>query len=86
LAAIFVAFTASLGAGDSIWNSRSAKWLALMIVFVLAMGVVTFYYTIQLESQPPDEQDGSSAQLVTPRDGSFALAGHVRSQRLHLHT
>jgi hypothetical protein len=66
LAVIFVAFTAALGASDSLWNSRTAKWLALMIVVVLAMGVVTFYYTVQLENQPPDEQDGSSAELVLP--------------------
>lgn len=63
LAALFVGYSAALSSADSIWNARTAKWLALMLVALLAMGVVTFYYALQVENEPPDEPDGSAASL-----------------------
>jgi hypothetical protein len=64
LSIAFVAYTAALLTGDSIWNTRSAKWLALMIVLLLGMGVVTYYYVLQVEnSDSGQDQENSAVSL-----------------------
>ena len=64
LAVAFVAYSAALLAGESIWNARSAKWLALIIVLVLATGVITYYYVLQVEnSDPGQDQENSAVSL-----------------------
>jgi len=64
LAVAFVAYSAALLAGESIWNARSAKWLALIIVLVLATGVVTYYYVLQVEnSDSSQDQENSAVSL-----------------------
>jgi hypothetical protein len=64
LAIAFVAYSAALLTSDSIWNVRSAKWLALMIVLLLAIGVVTYYYVLQVEnSDSGQEQENSAVSL-----------------------
>jgi hypothetical protein len=64
LPVVFVAYSAALLAGDSIWNARSAKWLALIIVLLLGMGVVTYYYVLQVEnSESGQEQENSAVSL-----------------------
>jgi drug/metabolite transporter (DMT)-like permease len=60
LAAVCVAYSVALASADSVWNTRTAKWLALILVLVGAMGVVTFYYALQVQNEPPDEQDTSA--------------------------
>lgn len=60
LAAVCVAYSVALTSADSVWNLRTAKWLALILVFLGAMGVVTFYYALQVQNEPPDEQDTSA--------------------------
>jgi len=64
LAVAFVAYSAALLAGESLWNARSAKWLALIIVLVLATGVVTYYYVLQVEnSDSSQDQENSAVSL-----------------------
>lgn len=68
----FVAYSAALLAGDSIWNARSAKWLAIMIVLLLGMGVVTYYYVLQVENSDSGQEQENSAvslqsRLVKPK-------------------
>ena len=60
-----VLYTAALFSGNSIWSTRSARWLALMIVLVLAMGVVTYYYALQVNTNETDEQENSTSGLQT---------------------
>ena len=72
LAVAFVAYSAALLAGESIWNARSAKWLALIIVLVLATGVVTYYYVLQVENSDSSQDQENSAvslrsHLVKPK-------------------
>jgi hypothetical protein len=72
LSVAFVAYSAALLAGESIWNARSAKWLALIIVLVLATGVVTYYYVLQVENTDSGQDQENSAvslrsHLVKPR-------------------
>jgi hypothetical protein len=62
LAIAVVAYSAALVSGNSVWNARTSKWLALIIILLLAMGVVTYYYVLQTDlGQPADEQDNSAA-------------------------
>lgn len=72
VAIAFVAYSAALLAGDSIWNARSAKWLAIMIVLLLGMGVVTYYYVLQIENSDSGQEQENSAvslqsRLVKPK-------------------
>lgn len=61
LAVALVAFSAALSGATSIWNTRSAKWLAVVIVLLLAMGVVTYYYVLQIESTDTGQEQENSA-------------------------
>jgi hypothetical protein len=64
LAIAVVGYSAALMSGISVWNARTAKWLALIIILLLAMGVVTYYYVLQTDSgQPAEEQDNSAAAV-----------------------
>ncbi|MFZ0590992.1 MAG: hypothetical protein WAM39_10945 [Bryobacteraceae bacterium] len=60
LAGVCVAYSVALTSADSVWNIRTAKWLALILALVGTMGVVTFYYALQVQNEPPDEQDTSA--------------------------
>jgi hypothetical protein len=81
LAAVVVGYSAAVCAADSLWTARTTKWLALMLVFLLAMGVVTFYYALQVENEPPDEQDGSAASVRSSAQRSFPrLVARSRSE------
>ena len=63
LAALFVAYSAALSSAESVWNARTTKWLALILVALITMGVITFYYALQAENEPPEEPEGSAASL-----------------------
>jgi hypothetical protein len=36
------------------WNSRTIKWLSLILALALACGAVTYYYHV---NEPPDDDD-----------------------------
>ena len=55
LAASFVAYTDALLAGDSVWTLRSARWLTAVVLLLLAMGAVTYFYALQVDSGDSDE-------------------------------
>jgi hypothetical protein len=60
-----VAYSAALAGSESIWNARSAKWLALILVLLLAIGVVTYYYVLQIENTDTgQEQENSAVSLL----------------------
>jgi hypothetical protein len=78
LAAALVAYSVALMSADSVWNVRTAKWLALILVLVGAMGVVTFYYALQAPNEPPEEQDNSASGL---RSGSTSPGPLIHPHR-----
>ena len=47
--------TAAAVAGQRAWNSRTFKWISLIIALSLACGAVTYYY--HLTEPPADEED-----------------------------
>lgn len=55
LAAAIVAYTATLIAEESPWNLRSARWLTVIVIIVIGIGVVTYYYALQADSSESDE-------------------------------
>lgn len=61
LAASIVSYTAALVATDSIWTLRSARWLMLIVVMMLVIGVVTYYYALQVDTGEAD--DGSTVSM-----------------------
>jgi hypothetical protein len=68
LAASIVACTAAAVAGESAWTLRSARWLAIILLLVGAMGAVTYYYALQAEAseQQPEENGAVSSLIPAP--------------------
>jgi cytochrome c biogenesis protein CcdA len=54
----FVGYTAAALAEEKIANRRTARWLAGIVLLLLAMGVVTYYYT--LEEDTSDTEDSGT--------------------------
>ena len=60
LSLAFVAYTAAVVSGESIWSRNATKWFAAMIVLVVGMGLITYYYAQQVESnESGDEQENA---------------------------
>jgi hypothetical protein len=55
LAATFVAYTSTLLSEEAAWSTRSARWLAVLVVLLLAMGAVTYFYSLQVDAGESDE-------------------------------
>jgi hypothetical protein len=47
--------TAAAVTGQRAWNSRTLKWISLIVALSLACGAVTYYY--HLTEPPADEED-----------------------------
>jgi len=47
--------TAAAIAGQRAWNSRTLKWISIILALSLVCGAVTYYY--HLTEPPPDEED-----------------------------
>lgn len=69
LAAAIVAYTATLIAEESPWNLRSARWLTVIVIIVIGIGVVTYYYALQADSGESDET--GTVSLLTRLKPSF---------------
>ncbi len=63
LAGAIVAYTAALVAADSPWTLHTARWLAAILIVAIAMGIVTYYYVLQVQTNEPDETGTISAFL-----------------------
>jgi len=72
LAAAIVGYSASLLSEESIWTLRSARWLTAVIVLLLGMGIVTYYYSLQVDNG--DSDDNGTVSYIH----SAALAPPVR--------
>jgi len=62
LSIAIVALTASLVAEDAWLTLRTARWLAAIIALLVAMGTVTYYYS--LEEDNSDTDDTSTISLL----------------------
>ncbi len=55
LASAIVAYTAAVVSADSLWTLRSARWLTAIVLLILAMGAVTYFYSLQEDAGESDE-------------------------------
>jgi hypothetical protein len=71
LAAAIVAYTHSLVSHDSLWTLSSARWLSAIALLLIAMGIVTYFYSLQVDAGQSDETGTVSCAppLATPRGG-----------------
>ncbi|HMF77310.1 MAG TPA: hypothetical protein VK604_16745 [Bryobacteraceae bacterium] len=65
LAASIVAYTAAIASGDSLWTMRAVRWLAAIGVLMAAIGVVTYYYTQDIEL-PGDSDESGTVSIREP--------------------
>ena len=62
LASAIVGFTAALAASDTFWTLRSARWFMAVLVCLLVTGLVTYYYSLQVDAG--DSEDNSSVSTI----------------------
>jgi hypothetical protein len=55
LAGAIVAFTASVASSESFWTMRSARWMTAIVLTLVAMGIVTYFYSLQEDAGSTDE-------------------------------
>jgi 3-deoxy-D-manno-octulosonic-acid transferase len=65
LSIAFVAFTAAIAQEEAFWTLRAARWLAAIVALVAAMVVITYYYSLQEDTDDSDESNTISA-ISTP--------------------
>jgi hypothetical protein len=70
LAASIVAYTAAVVSEDSVWSFRSTRWLAAIVLVLLAIGVVTYFYVLQVDTGESDESGTISACRPVAAPGS----------------
>ena len=67
LAGSIVAFTASVASSESFWTVRSARWMTAIVLTIAAMGVVTYFYSLQEDAGSTDES--GTVSLIRPAKG-----------------
>jgi hypothetical protein len=55
--------TAAAVKGERAWNSRTLRWISLILALGLACGAVTYYY--HLTEPPPDDEDQEDTTTPT---------------------
>jgi hypothetical protein len=64
LAATIVGFSVAATAQEKLWTLRSARWLAAVLMCVLAIAVVTYYYSLQTDNGEADES--GTVSVISP--------------------
>ena len=72
LALAIVGYTAAIASENSIWTLRSARWLTIIAVLTLVIGVVTYYYALQVDTGESDETPTVSLFDSAPASAAFA--------------
>lgn len=73
LAAAIVGYTAALLSEQSVWNLRSARWLTAILILLLAIGIVTYYYALQVDNGDTDENSGNVSFSYVTRPTAFYI-------------
>ena len=56
LAVAIVLYSAAVITADSIWSLRSARWLMVIVLLMLVIGIVTYYYALQVDTGESEER------------------------------
>lgn len=55
LALSVVGYSSAIISEDRMWTMRSARWLTALCILILASGVVTYYFQLQVDATDSDE-------------------------------
>jgi hypothetical protein len=58
-----IRFTAAIVEQTAVWNRRSIGWLAGILIFVIAMGGITYYYHLNEEQNDDGDETSATASL-----------------------
>ena len=72
LSAAAVGYTSAAVNEETRWNARTAKWLSLVFVIVLGMGLITYFYVLQ-EDNTDTTGDQESVTSFNSQRGCLAL-------------
>lgn len=73
LAAAIVGYTAALLSEQNMWTLRSARWLTIIVILLLAIGVVTYYYALQVDNGDSDDNSGNVSFSYVARPTAFYI-------------
>ncbi len=59
-----VAYTSALVSQDTLWSFGALRWLTAIVLILIAMGVVTYYYSLQERLGDSDETGNISSISV----------------------
>ena len=76
LAAAIVAYTSAVVSHDSIWSLSSARWLSAIVLLIIGMGVVTYFYSLQVDAGQSDETGTVSQTLLLQQARFLRPASH----------
>lgn len=66
LAGTIVAYTSSIVAADSLWTMQSARWLSAIALLLTGMAVVTYFYSLQVDTGESDDSNTASLRVTVP--------------------
>jgi hypothetical protein len=64
LATTIVGFSVAAAAGERLWTLRSARWLAALLICIVAIAIVTYYYALQTDGG--DSEDSGTVSMISP--------------------
>lgn len=85
LASAIVAYTAAIVSEESIWTLRSTRWMTAIVLIAAAIGIVTYYYSLQLETTEPDETGNISMLVESGANHGDAVQFEAAFSLRHVH-
>ena len=67
LAAALVGYTAALVSEGGLWTLRSVRWLLGVILLIVAMGAITYFYAVQVDTGVDPEENSTISLFRLPR-------------------
>jgi hypothetical protein len=74
LSAATVGYTASIVEAEKIANARAARWLVCILMIGITMGVVTYYYALEAETNESDEPSGTVSLFCPYRLDAYSTS------------
>ena len=65
LASAIVVYSAALVTAESLWTLPTMRWLSAIVLIVAAIGVVTYFYSLEVDAGDSD-QTGNVSLLLPP--------------------
>jgi hypothetical protein len=72
LSAAVVGYTAAITTSEGLWTMRSARWLTLILVLLAGMGVVTYFYVLQVASSTETDEPGTISSVMMVKEDALS--------------